>query len=125
MVVTTSNISCTEDPEKACTWLRELSSCSCLNALPGPAWDLLSKIYKPFAGALYLYSTNSSELITHSPVVGDPAAHDGEEVLRDCGVECEAALQHVRVQQTSVGASLGLGQFLQLKHKALYNGYRL
>ena len=38
----------------ACTWLREFSSCSCLTALPGPAWVLLSKIYKSFAGSLYI-----------------------------------------------------------------------
>ena len=31
-----------------CMWLREMCSCSCL-----PAWVLLSKIYKPFLGALY------------------------------------------------------------------------
>ena len=36
-----------------CTWLGELSSCSCLTALPGPAWVLLSKIYKPFSRSLY------------------------------------------------------------------------
>ena len=38
----------------ACTWLREFSSCSCVPSLPGPAWVLLSKIYKPFAGSLYI-----------------------------------------------------------------------
>ena len=38
----------------ACTWLREFSSCSCLTALPDPAWVLLSKICKPFAGSLYI-----------------------------------------------------------------------
>ena len=27
--------------------LREISSCSCLTVLPGPAWVLLSKTYKP------------------------------------------------------------------------------
>ena len=37
----------------ACTWLGEISTCSCLTALPGPAWVLLSKICKPFAGSLY------------------------------------------------------------------------
>ena len=31
---------------KACTWLREISSCSCLTVLPGPAWVLLNKICK-------------------------------------------------------------------------------
>ena len=28
-------------------WLQELSSCSCLTVLPGSAWVLLSKTYKP------------------------------------------------------------------------------
>ena len=37
-----------------CTWLREICSCSSLPVLPGPAWVLLSKIYKPFVGALYI-----------------------------------------------------------------------
>ena len=32
----------TEAPEMACTWLGEISSCSCLIALPGPAWVLLT-----------------------------------------------------------------------------------
>ena len=35
----------TEAPEKACTWLRAISSCSRLTFLPGTAWVLLSKIY--------------------------------------------------------------------------------
>ena len=34
----------------ACTWLGEISSCSCFTALPGPAWVLLSEICKPFCG---------------------------------------------------------------------------
>ena len=42
----------------ACTWLREFSSCSCLTALPGPAWVLLSKIYIPFPGSLYMPRTD-------------------------------------------------------------------
>ena len=29
-----------------CTWLGEISSCSCLAVLPGPAWVLLNKICK-------------------------------------------------------------------------------
>ena len=38
------NISCcTERQIKVCMWLREISSCSCLTFLPGPAWVLLSK----------------------------------------------------------------------------------
>ena len=38
---------------KACTWLRDISSCSCLTFLPGPAWLLLNKICKPLFRALY------------------------------------------------------------------------
>ena len=38
----------TETNKKACTWLREFRSCSCLTALPGLAWVLFSKIYIPF-----------------------------------------------------------------------------
>ena len=37
----------TEGEIKVCTWLRELSSCSCLTVLPGPAWVLLSKTPTP------------------------------------------------------------------------------
>ena len=44
----------TEHPENVCMWLREISSCSCLTVLPGPAWVLLSKIYTLFPGALYI-----------------------------------------------------------------------
>ena len=34
------------------TWLQDISSCSCLTFLPGPAWVLLSKICKDFFSAL-------------------------------------------------------------------------
>ena len=37
----------------ACTWFGEICSCCCLTVLLGPAWVLLSKIYKTFAGSLY------------------------------------------------------------------------
>ena len=37
--------------------LREISSCSCLTVLPGPAWVLLSKTYKPLFEPLYKNST--------------------------------------------------------------------
>ena len=37
------------------TWLREISSCSCLTFLPGPAWVLLSKICIYFFSALYTW----------------------------------------------------------------------
>ena len=44
---------CTEPRMSLGTWLREISSCSCLTFLPGPAWVLLSKICKDFFSALY------------------------------------------------------------------------
>ena len=43
----------TEGEIKVCTWLREISSCSCLTVLPGPAWVLLSKTNKPLFPPLY------------------------------------------------------------------------
>ena len=43
----------TEPGIKACTWLGEISSCSCLTVLPGPAWLLLNKIYMSLFWALY------------------------------------------------------------------------
>ena len=43
---------CTERQIKVCTWLREMSSCSCLTVLPGPAWVLLSKTCKPLFAPL-------------------------------------------------------------------------
>ena len=39
---------------KVCTWLREMCSCSFLTVLPGHAWVLLSKTYKPLFTPLYL-----------------------------------------------------------------------
>ena len=42
------------------TWLRDISSWSCLTFLPGPAWVLLSKICKYFFSALYNQYTNNS-----------------------------------------------------------------
>ena len=44
----------TEPRKSLGTWLREISSCSCLTFLPGPAWVLLSKICKDFFSALYI-----------------------------------------------------------------------
>ena len=41
-----SVISSTEMRFNICTWFGEISSCSCLTVLPGPAWVLLSKICK-------------------------------------------------------------------------------
>ena len=42
----------TEHPENVCTWLREISFCSCLTVLLGLAWVLLSNKYTLFPGAL-------------------------------------------------------------------------
>ena len=47
----------------ACTWFGEISSCSCLTVLPGPAWVHLSKIYKHFAGSLYSFLETIASLI--------------------------------------------------------------
>ena len=44
----------TERQIKVCTWLQEISSCSCLTVLPGPTWVLLSKTYKPLFAPLYI-----------------------------------------------------------------------
>ena len=44
----------------ACMWLREVCSCSCLTALSGPAWVLLSKICLPSSRSLYLVWLNKS-----------------------------------------------------------------
>ena len=54
----------TELPKNVCTWLREISSCSCLPVLPGPAWVLLSKVYILFLGTLYKYITFDSLIIS-------------------------------------------------------------
>ena len=45
----------TEPRKSLGTWLREMSSCSCLTFLPGPASVLLSKICKDFFSALYFF----------------------------------------------------------------------
>ena len=39
---------------KVLMWLRAFSSCSRLTALPGPAWVLLSKTFKPFRPTQYM-----------------------------------------------------------------------
>ena len=44
---------CTDGKIKVCMWLREISSCSCLTVLPGPAWLLINKICIPLFRALY------------------------------------------------------------------------
>ena len=52
----------TEGEIKVCTGLREISSCSCLTVLPGPAWVLLSKTCKPLLAPLYLVEDYSDAL---------------------------------------------------------------
>ena len=37
-----------------CTWLGEISSCSFLTVLPGPAWVLLNKFCKEYISSLYV-----------------------------------------------------------------------
>ena len=37
----------------ACTWFGEISSCSCLTVLSGPALVLLNKICKEYISSLY------------------------------------------------------------------------
>ena len=53
----------TERQIKVCTWLRDISSCSCLNFMPGPAWLLLNKICTPLFRALYKNQHYSSALL--------------------------------------------------------------
>ena len=45
-----------------CTWFGDFCSCCCLTALPGPAWVLLSKIYKSGSSVL-LYSNRKVQEI--------------------------------------------------------------
>ena len=54
----------TEGEIKVCRWLREMSSCSCLTVLPGPAWVLLSKTNIPLF-----------PLCTHEPRITQPYMH--------------------------------------------------
>ena len=61
--------------KKACAWLREFSSYSCLTAMPGSAWVLLSKTCKPFfRSSVWM----DNEIKTHSR---DTEASSGP---RDC-----------------------------------------
>ena len=54
----------TEPRKSLGTWLREISSCSCLTFLPGPAWVLLSKICKDFFSALFRYTRYMWKFLT-------------------------------------------------------------
>ena len=44
----------------ACTWFGAICSRCCLTVLLGPAWVLLSKIYNPFPGSLYIHGDHSA-----------------------------------------------------------------
>ena len=57
-------LSFTEGKIKVCTWLREISSCSCLTELPGPARVLLSKTNKPLLTPLYCIHRSSQPIET-------------------------------------------------------------
>ena len=57
----------TEFGQKDGTWLREISSCSWVTALPGPAWLLLNKICTPFSRSLYYLPLAS---VTNSRILG-------------------------------------------------------
>ena len=62
----------------ACTWFGEICSCCCLTVWLGPAWVLLSKIYKPFPGSLYVL-----ELISQNYAVsfGDKSNKSNESTI--------------------------------------------
>ena len=61
----TDAVPCTKIHYKACTWLREFSSCSHLTALPGLALVLPSTTCKPFSSPV-LYSAPTSPLLPRS-----------------------------------------------------------
>ena len=63
---------CTERQIKVSTRLHEISSCSCLSVLPGPAWVLLNKICKPLFAPQYLLC---SHCFLHGDKLAAPAAH--------------------------------------------------
>ena len=46
--------------------MREISSCSCLTFLPGPAWLLLNKICTPFSRSLYFASAATGSAYQNS-----------------------------------------------------------
>ena len=57
----------TEPGIRACTWLREISSCSCLTVLPGPAWLLLNKICTPCKCNLTVHALSGQNALFHHP----------------------------------------------------------
>ena len=61
----TDSLSTTEPGIKACTWLREIPSCSCLTVLPGPAWVLPSKTNKPLFTPLYSFSQINNAFLSN------------------------------------------------------------
>ena len=58
-------IQITEGEIEVCTWLREISSCSCLTVLPGPAWVLLSKTKQTFISPSVQFQVGI--LLEHGP----------------------------------------------------------
>ena len=68
-------------PKNVCTWLREISSCSCLPVLPGPASGLLSKIYIHFLGALYNFQYSIHDSKTHDMIILDDSTLTGWQFL--------------------------------------------
>ena len=77
----------TEGEIKVCTWLREISSCCCLTALPGPAWVLLSKTNKPLFPPLYEISSipeNGNEFYSRGRHLNPlPLSVQGAEIMPD------------------------------------------
>ena len=73
---------CTEGEIKVCTWLREISSCSCLTVLPCPAWVLLSKTYKPSFPPLYMVSQKggSQHILAFTSLLSVAGGEPGEHV---------------------------------------------
>ena len=55
--------------------MREFSSCSCFIALPGLAWALLSKTYKPFSSPLYMSITSTRCPMSLSLPTETPRTH--------------------------------------------------
>ena len=67
----------TEHRLKACMWLQEISSCSCLTFLPGPAWLLLNKICTPFIRSLYTRQSNiMRKIVLSSGLACEPCNRD-------------------------------------------------
>ena len=57
---------CALATREVCMWLCEISSCSCLTVLPGPALVLLSKTNKPLFSPLYAADQMWGALSVHA-----------------------------------------------------------